>query len=107
VLDERGNAQCIGTWTDPPEPVDPPDEPVNGGAEADDEMTDDMNTDTGETINEMMNTDDDSDNSGDGMQQGAESVSGCDQAARHFPLSWSLLLVLLGLVRARRAQSLS
>ena len=98
ILNARGSAQCVGAWTDPPEPEEPP-EPIDPLESMGGEVEDSGD----ETIDEIMPTDEQT--GGVEMQQGAESVSGCHQDSRRAPGAWLVLLVLIGVARRREVET--
>ena len=94
VLTDRGTAQCIGAWTDPPEPViDEP--PLDQAMAGSDDMVDEADDD--EFVQDPPPSED---TAGEMMVGSAESVSGCDQSSRGISPLWLLILALVG-IRSR------
>ena len=103
VLDTRGEAQCVGAWTDPPQSDENPEDPMTAGTEVEEGMSGTMIA--GEGFTPEMPAGEKPEDGEEGMQS-AESVSGCHQNKQPFPLTWTALLVLLGLVRGRASREL-
>ena len=88
-LDLDGQAQCIGAWTDPPMEPELPVEETMAGTEIVEEEPDSDN----EFVQDIPPVEDQT----EGMNEVAESVSGCDQnRPNSIPLSM-ILFILTGL----------
>ena len=85
-VDEDGQAQCIGAWTDPPEPEAVIEEIEEAGTEMIDSETDT------EFVQDIPPVEEPAD-----MTQTAEAVSGCQQRKPTTPNITLLLFVLFGL----------
>jgi hypothetical protein len=93
-IDEDGNAQCIGAWTDAPEPEVIDGEPIEAGTE--------MGSTEPEPDNEFIQ--DIPPVEEPEMEQGAESVSGCQQKHQSpFNVSFLFFILCGALVKRRLA----